>query len=310
MDNNEKYYNLQEFEEANNLFEDFLSKCKIIKKDKINHNDLKISTMTIVSNICKNINTIVIFQRLKLQNNIVYIESNKIVRGNKKTKKNKKIKKVVTDKRKLSKGSPFSNQISIGFSCNIKEHVHNNPICVKLFQNGRIQITGCKNETEIKTIYNKLYNSLLDIKKEYIYKNQKIYVYPYENLKTHEELVIKSEMINGTFNTNYNIDLTKLFLKITSIYSDKEIYINNEKKSPLTLYLKMFEIYDIKKGKNKIPSVFIYNSGSINLIAINKEIIYKSYNFINNFLNKYYNDITETKIVFNYDYLKQLKLSE
>lgn len=225
----ETYYNLEEFSTANSLFEEFLSKCEIIVPKKVPQDNFKISTMTIVTNICDSINVKMVFQRLKLDNDIIYIESgDKKVRGIKKVNKSsyKKKKKDVKDKRKLGKGCPFSNQISIGFNCSIKCHVHNNPICVKIFKNGRVQMTGCKDGEEIKTIYNKLYNKLNSINTNFSLNEQIINIYPFRNLKKYNDLIIKSEMINGTFSVNCKIDLHKMLKKISEMYSDKEIYIN------------------------------------------------------------------------------------
>jgi hypothetical protein len=274
------YYHIEDFKESNKIFEDYLSKCNIIKEEKKEHSKFVISTLTVVSNISDKIDIVKIYKNLQISSDIIYIESGKNIKGEKKKKKYKKNKKDC-DKRKLSKGCPFSNQISIGIICKDKNHKHNNPISIKLFRNGRIQLTGCKDDKEIEIIYNKLYDNI----NEYI-----------ENMLEYKDLKIKSEMINGTFNTNYKIDLDKLNNKIIEKYSYKEIYINNQKKASLTLYLKIFSIYDERKKKFKDPSIFIYNSGSINLIAIDKEMIMKSYKFIDDFLNKNYNDIVETKL--------------
>ena len=303
----ETYYNLEEFKESNRLFEKFLSKCKIEKIEKVEQSNFNISTMTIVTNICESINVKMVFQRLKVDNDIIYVESGNKVRGYKKIGKNKKKKKNIKDKRKLGKGCPFSNQISIGFSCNIKGHVHNNPICVKLFKNGRVQMTGCKDEDEIKTIYKKLYNKLNSINTNFISKEKIIKIYPFKKLKLYKDLDIKSEMINGTFSTNFKIDLNKMLNKISEIYSDQEIYINHEKKSPLTLYLKLFSIFDVKKQTNKMPSVFIYNSGSINIISINKEIILKSHKFISNFIEENFFDLVETNLTYSDEMIRKIK---
>ncbi len=102
----------------------------------------------------------------------------------------------------------------------------------------------------------------------------------------------------------YRDNEQKIFVDIInetlpSKYTDEEIYINNEKKSPLICYLKIFEVFDEKKHKNKIPSIFIYNSGAINIISINNEIIQQAYDFRSKFIDDNFEDIVET--VINYD---------
>lgn len=298
-----KYYDLVEFKESNDLFEEFLSRCTYVKTERKPQVPFSVSTMVIVTNLCDEINVKMVFQRLQIDEDIAYIESGKEVRGIKKkqksTYKKKKKKKKSNDKRKLGKGSPFSNQISIGFRCCEHGHTHNNPICAKIFKNGRVQMTGCKDIEEVERVYNQLYNKIKAIKTEYKLNDRTITINSAENLKKFEDITIKTEMMNGTFSTNFKIDLNKMLKCITEKYSDEEIYINNEKKSPLMCYLKIFEVFDEKKQKNKIPSVFIYNSGAINIISINYEIIMKAYEFMSQFIEDNYDDIIETEIQFD-----------
>ena len=299
----ETYYNLEEFKDANKLFEEFLSRCIVTKTKKVPQKSFNISTMTVVTNFCNEINVKMVFQRLLLDENIVYIEANKEIRGirkkQKSTYKKKNKKKKINDKRKLGKGSPFSNQISIGFKCNECNHVHNNPICVKIFKNGKVQMTGCKDLEEVERIYNGLHNKIKQIKTEYDFNGQKIVINPVQKLKTFQQIKIKTEMINGTFSTNFKIDLNKMLNCIKDKYSDEEIYIYSEKKSPLICYLKIFKVFDEKKKKNKIPSVFIYNSGSINIISINNKIIQEAYEFMSKFIDDNFDDIVETEMQYD-----------
>jgi len=301
----ETYYDLSEFKEANDLFETFLNKCTIVKHQKVEQGGFSPSTMTITTIFCDEINVKMVFQRLVIDKDIVYIEESKdSVRGikNKKKstyKKKNKMKKKSNDKRKLGKGSPFSNQISIGFSCNECGHNHKNPICVKIFKNGRVQMTGCKNIEEIERVYTKLYNKINSIKTEYNFNGQKIIISPVKNIKIFKDVVIKTEMINGTFKVNYKIDLNKLYSKLKEVYGDDDIYMNHEKKSPLICYLKKFEIFDAKKSKNKCPSVFVYNSGSINIIATSLDLLMTSYEFISVFCDKYFEDLDETELIYD-----------
>jgi len=301
--NQEEYYDTSEFKEANVLFEEFLSRCTYITSERKPQVDFSISTMTVVTNFCDEINVRQVFQRLSLDDDIAYIESGKQIRGirkkQKSTYKKKNKKKKTNDKRKLGKGNPFSNQMSIGFKCNECSHVHNNPICVKIFQNGKVHMTGCKNIEEVERVYNKLYQKIKNIKSEYILNGKKIIINPVKNIKEFKDITVKTEMINGTFSTNFKIDLNKMLCTIQDKYTDEEIYINNEKKSPLMCYLKIFEVFDEKKQKNKIPSVFVYNSGAINIISINYEIIMKAYNFMSKFIEDNYDNIIESQIQFD-----------
>lgn len=295
---NETYYNLDEFKEANTLFENFLSRCTVIENQKTEQSKFNVSTMTITTNFCDEINVKMVFQRLLLDEDIEYIEEGKTsIRGvrtkNKKKYKKKGNKQKSNDKRKLGKGSPFSNQISIGFLCNDCTHVHNNPICVKIFKNGKVQMTGCKNIKEVERVYNQLYNKISVIKTEYIFNGNKVTMNLIKNIKQFKDVVIKTEMINGTFKTNYKIDLNKLRNKLNEVYTEDSIFINSEKKTSMICYLKKFQVFDEKKKKNKTPSMFVYNSGSINIISINLGLLMKSYEFARDFFDTYYEDLVE-----------------
>lgn len=303
----ETYYDLDEFKEANTLFEEFLSRCTYVEHQKAEQGNFSVSTMTITTNFCDEINVKMVFQRLLLDEDIKYIEEGKTsIRGvrtkNKKTYKKKNKKKKSDDKRKLGKGSPFSNQISIGFLCNECSHVHNNPICVKIFKNGKVQMTGCKNIKEVERVYTQLYNKISAIKTEYTLNGNKIIINPVKNIKEFKDVVIKTEMINGTFKTNYKIDLNKLRNKLNEVFTEDDIFINSEKKTSMICYLKKFQVFDAKKQKNKTPSMFVYNSGSINIISINLDLLMKSYEFARDFFDEHYEDLVEIDIKYDETY--------
>ena len=306
----ENYYNLDEFKESNDQFEEFLSRCTYVHKEKVPQNSFKVSTMTISGNFCDDINLAMVYQRLFLDEDIAYIERSKdSIRGTKNKKKakykKKDKKKKSTDKRKKGKGSPFSNQISIGFNCDNCEHTHNNPICVKLFKNGKIHMTGCKNLDEVKNVYERLYKKITTIKTEYNFGSKLITISCVTNIKLHDDVNFHVEMVNGTFKTNFKIDLNKLYSKLTEIYTDEDIFINCEKKTQLVCYLKKFKVMNVKKQKEKIPSVFIYNSGSINIIAISLELLMKSYKLISEFADEHFKDLVEAEIVYDETFFTQ-----
>lgn len=304
-----EYYNLNEFKESNKIFDDFLLNCKYKIIKKLPQEKFKVSTMTITSNFCENVNIKMIYERLKLNENIVYIENGKNnLRGTKKikTKKSYCKKKIIKkmDKRKLGKGKPFSNQISIGIKCHNENHKHNNPICLKIFKNGNIQMTGCKNNEEIKKMYNIMFNNIQKINTEYLYKNKIINIYPICNIKSFNAINIKVEMINGTFKCNFKINLNKLFELIQRKFTDDEIFINCEKKTTLICYLKKYKTLNKIKNKEKCPSVFIYNTGAINIIAINKDILMKTYSLISNFIDQNYDEIVQKEINFDQNFIQ------
>jgi hypothetical protein len=316
MDENEEeeyneYYNLDEFKKANEIFEDFLSHCDIKEYVKQEQSNFVVSTMTITSQICDEINVKVIYERINIDNDIQYIEFSKdkikgMKNNKKKIYKKKKIMNNENDKRKKRKGNPFSNQISIGVKCDISGHEHNNPICMKIFKNGKIQMTGCKDENEVLYVYGKIFKKINELNTEYFIGNQKVIISPVKSMKLPKELDIKLEMINGTFRTNFNINLNNLFNILNDKYKD-DVYISYEKKSPLRFYLKKLKITRDDSKKIKNPTIFVYNSGSVNIISVNKEIFYQTYEFISNLIKNNYDDLIDSDINIDYEYLEKLK---
>ena len=308
--NLEMYYSLEEFKESNDLFENFLSKCTYSYKEKVPQDPFTISTMTVATKLCDEINLMMVYQRLRLDNDIAYIERSKdSIRGSKNKKQTKyKIKtkkKNNNDKRKIGKGSPFSNQISIGFICCHKDHNHKNPICVKLFKNGKVHMTGCKNLEEVENFYTKLYNKVLDIKIKYTIGDRTITILPVKNIKEFKDVEITIDMVNGTFKTNFKIDLNKLYAKLKEVYTEEDLFINCEKKTQLVCYLKKYKIVNIEKRSEKQPSVFIYNSGSINVIAVSLDVLEKSYKLISEFIDKHYDELVEVNIEYDESFFTQ-----
>ena len=310
--NTTEYYDLEEFKDANNVFEDFLSQCIFIKAERGTPTDFKVSTITYNTKILNDdgiINTKILYERIKIDNDVVYIEVNKnITKGFTKKKKNK-VNNKAKDKRKLGKGKPFSNQVSFGVSGDLFEIEHKNPICFKLFSNGTIAVTGCKSEEEMKIAYGIMSRKINNLNTTYTIGDKTISICPIRNMKKYEELDIRVEMINGTFRINYRIDLDKFYQKMTKKYTSDEVFIDYNKKSPVIVYYKTLKKID-KKGKAKYPSIFVYNSGAVIIISTSHEDLMKTYDFISEFLISEYDTICETKLCFNEEYFETEDVTE
>ena len=290
-----KYYNLREFKKTNELFENYLKKCDIITDEIGNFSDFKISTITSIIKIASNLYLKILFENIDINENIAYIEYKNKIKGFKEKKKKKKNND--NDKRKRNKGKTFANQLSIGFLC--KEHIHNKPICVKIFSKGSLTITGTKSSQEIKYICNLLLDIFQNINKKFLYKDQEIILFPYKNLVNKENISINIETINGSFKTNYKINLNNLKEKIREFYNSNKIYIKSNRAALLELDLKFYEFFDKRKNKLKTPKISIYGTGSIVINSINEDLLNKSYIFIKEFLLKYQNDVIDKNYNFN-----------
>lgn len=290
-----KYYNIVEFKKANELYENYLKKCDIITDEIVDFNEFKISTITSIIRIASNLYLKILFDNIDIDENIAYIEYKNHIKGFKEKKRIKKNND--NDKRKRNKGKTFANQLSIGFLC--KKHVHKKPICIKIFRKGSLTITGTKSSQEIKYICNLLIDIFQNINKKFLYKDQEIILFPYKDLVNKENLLINIETINGSFKTNYRINLNDLKIKVREFYNSDKIYIKCNRAALLELDLKIYEFFDKRKNKLKTPKISIYGTGSIVINSINEDLLNKSYIFIKEFLLKYQNDVIDKNYDFN-----------
>jgi TATA-box binding protein (TBP) (component of TFIID and TFIIIB) len=283
------YYNFDDFFDANKKFEDFLSTCKIKMKEMPKGEELAISTITSVGQMATNVCFKYIFERISLDDHLVFVEYGKNkIRGEKKDIKIKKERKQkVTDKRKLNKGTPFSN-LTFGIVCNHKEHNHKKPINIKLFNNGKLHMAGCKSREEINTMYNILYKKIMDID-TILFFNETKFIVDIGNFNEPKDYNYNIEMINGTYKCNFEIDLDSLYEVLNEKYPN-EIFTDYEK-SPLKCFLKLNE--------NEVGTFSIYSSGSINIIAKTYDNIITSYNFIKNLVETHYKEIVTKEIIFD-----------
>ncbi len=100
-----KYYNLVEFQKANELYENYLKKCDIITDEIVDFNEFKISTITSIIRIASNLYLKILFENIDINENIAYIEYKNQVKGFKEKKKIKKKKIVIKKKKKKAKNS-------------------------------------------------------------------------------------------------------------------------------------------------------------------------------------------------------------
>jgi len=297
-----------DFAKAEELFDNYLKKCETFIKDFLPPSELKISTITITGNIGSFVNDKLIFNRLKLNDDIKYIEYMDSIKGNKIKKKphipqinsqNSRFKTI--DKRRKNKGKSFRNQISIGVKG--YDNFHKKPVCVKLFKNGGIHMAGCKSYDEGISIYKTIVNNILDIPTKYNIKgaSESIDIYPILDIKSIEDANLKIKMINSTFRANFEIDQENLYNELKNEHTNNEIFVTYNRclSSPVRCYVLKMGIYDKVKKKMKQPSIFIYRSGSINIVVPSLELLDKAYKFINDFLESKYKKIVQVEIKLN-----------
>lgn len=172
----------------------------------------------------------------------------------------------------------------------------NNPdrnyINIKVFKNGSLQMTGCKDMDDFNNVTNTLIKIL---KRGRDIKNKKGNIIHVDFIDSPDEIGIfdaKIRMINSNFKLDYKVDrkkLAKLLKKNHGKYTkDTEIghvefkYKPNGGHSCVNI---KYKYDDISK-----PSIFVFQTGAIIITgAKNLHHIIKAYQYIQKILSKYYN---------------------
>lgn len=292
----------KDYNNAEKLFNNFLQiKLTEMNKKKVTYKNptpIKISTITLTGKIGDYVMGKFLYDRLPINNDIIYTECGKQYKGKKNKKKAKYSKKEQMeklDKRKLGRGKPLSNQISIGMKGSTE---HKNPICLKIFKNGKIQLTGCKSIEEGYTLYRKLYKYIEVIPKEFTLGDAIYKIQPIRNIIDPKDLKLDTEMINSSYNLNFEVEQLKLNNLLKKKYQD-EIFVTYDScvSSPaVRCYLMNMSVYDERKKKKKQPSCFIYRSGSVNIIVWKIDMLEKAYNFLNKFIKENFKEIVNQEI--------------
>ena len=183
-----------------------MEKKNIVKKEISEPSKLRISTMTATCSININLDLKKIYDNLKLNSEITYIELQGKYRGvifNKKSQKRKEKKK--KKKKKTSKRrNDFYNQATV--------HVYHpdkkNPVNVKLFKNGNIQMTGTKSYKMGIDVVTRLIEEFYKMEKDII-----------EEKETMEMTNYNIQMINSDFDIRFKIDRLKLFTLLRQDYN-------------------------------------------------------------------------------------------
>ena len=282
-----------------------------ILKDKIEYdlkpNEAKISTMTICLDLNNNFKfeCFNIGKYLKVDNK--FIEEIKFSDENNNIQIRSLIKKKIKQKRKKkigkkTKKDSFYNQATI-----IVKISEIKTINIKLFKNGSIQMTGCDSIENAKKSIEKLFDLLnksryiLDFAKNEI---REIKFISSNKALTLDEIVYGTiVLINCNFNIGFEINRDKLFEIISNKKNDSILEIkkyNNSDELDKDIPQKYMDCtYDpirhacvnIKLNHPiKTVTIFVFESGSIIILAKSCRQIRDAYNFINIFLmTNYFN---------------------
>jgi TATA-box binding protein (TBP) (component of TFIID and TFIIIB) len=182
----------------------------------------------------------------------------------------------ILQKNKKKKKS-FYNQVTL-----IVRTFNNKTNNVKLFSNGSIQMTGCKNIASIEDVLTKVFYYLGKTYAIWDSSSQKFIDKPFVTnltaLYLNQLYNLKICMINSNFNIDFKIDRGKLYdILLTDKYD-------------CTFDPIIHACVNIKyNNPEKIISIFVFESGSIIITGARNSLqIIDAYNFINKYLLSHY----------------------
>ena len=206
-------------------------------------------------------------------------------------KKPKRIKKNKIKKNNAS-NKFFYNQVTvvIRINDNETENINNeSKINLKLFKNGSVQMSGCKSIKDVNRVLNKLIIKLKEIKA--IILNNEIIDKPFiESIDNINISHFKIDMILVHYKINMNINRIKLY----QLLLKKKLKVMYEPCIRACVTLKYIPLID-NIDKKEI-SIFFFEKGNIIITsARSRNQIIETYDYINNILITYKNDIIKNE---------------
>lgn len=257
------------------IFLDYIN----VTENEINNlpNGVAISTMCASCNLNTILNISNIENYLELNTNDVL--EVKVNDDNKRTLLIGKKKKDLKEKNK--KTNHFYNQITVIIRITTGEFIDINKepkINMKLFKNGSIQMSGCKNIYGVNIVLNKLVNKLKIIKAKF--EDGKIIEKKFvDNIDLLNVTKFKIDMINSNYKVNIQIDRTKLY----SLLNKKKIKCSYEPCIRACVIIKYTP--PINNPESKEISIFIFQKGNIIITgARHRTHILSAYKYINDIL--------------------------
>ena len=271
INNSEKY----EFEyDINDIEQNFIQYINI---DSYNMglipDNVSISTMSLTCSLGTPFNVANIWKYMILEHdNIVSIKTDKGIR-----RLNDLGAEFINSVNKNSNKN-FSNQNTIIVQSRDDKYLN-----IKLFKNGSIQMTGCKDLVDANIVINKLVKKLketLFIKKQ-DGNNLLTEVKFVENINDLNVTNFKINLINTNFGISYYINKEELFTLLTSKGILCRITTNHA-----CVNIK-HKIINPENNIESLVSIFVFQTGNIIITGAKKaEEVRNAYNFIVNFLNQ------------------------
>lgn len=199
---------------------------------------------------------------------------------------------IVLKTKKKSSIKNFYNQVTILMKPT--NNLARNYINIKVFKNGSLQMTGCKDMDDFNNVTTTLIK-ILKRGKDIKGKNGEIvHINFIDDPKKIGIYDVKIRMINSNFKLDYKVDRKKLAKLLKKNHhqntKDKEIGYVECKYEPTGGHSCVNIKYKYDE-KNK-PSIFVFQTGAVIITgAKNLHHIIMAYHFIHKILNKYYKEI-------------------
>lgn len=257
------------------------STIKFLKKKKIT-----ISTITLDCKLHTLINVDEFAKNVRLQNDGIL----SVTFGNRKDAATNRTIIALKQKKKIRKRN-FYNQVTVLIrpTSNLKRK----PINIKVFKNGSLQMTGCRDMDEFYSVTNILITIL---KKTYNRKKNGI-ITKIKFIESPDAIGIfdvKIRMINSNFRVGYKIDRKNLAKILRKNHgprtSDTDIGHVEFKYTPTEGHSCVNIKYQYNENNN--PSIFVFQTGAIIITGVkNLHQIVMAYTFIKKILKTYHSQI-------------------
>ena len=207
---------------------------------------------------------------------------------------------ITTKAKKKPSERNFFNQVTILMKPTNKPE--NGYINIKVFLNGSLQMTGCKDMEDFTNVTRTLVNIL---KEGYYEKNskgktvKKMYISSPEKIGIYD---VKIRMINSNFRLDYKVDRKMLFTLLSRNHNettrDKEIGYVECKYRPTNGHSCVN--IKFKYDERSKPSIFVFQTGAVIITgAKNLKQIIHAYHFIQKILNYYFDSIRIVELDIN-----------
>lgn len=199
--------------------------------------------------------------------------------------------KKITDtkvKQKDSSKNHFYNQITVVIRIDqgpIKDYNDILKINMKLFKNGSVQMSGCKNIKYINIALNKLIARLKEVKATFEDNKivEKVFIEEIDKITVKN---FKIDMINSNYQVNIQVDRDKLY----NLLQKKKIKSTYEPCIRACVIIKHVPVNE--NPEQKEVSIFVFQKGNIIITgARSRDHIMTSYNYMNDILTTHRDEI-------------------